>query len=69
MSEKYGPLLSPFFIGLMGTDVLFKLLNSANKVIFMEIHELFKAIVMHCPHVKYCNILMTELNSKNCQVR
>lgn len=69
MCDKYGPSINNFISNLMGTDILFKLLCSANRVIFMEIHELFKAIVMQCPQVKFYKIFATEMNSKNCQVR
>lgn len=36
--DKEGPLMHSFAINLLGTDSIFKLINSSNKVIFACVH-------------------------------
>lgn len=54
--DKEGPLMHSFAINLLGTDTIFKLINSTNKAIFACVHELIKSIVVNSPHPKLYTI-------------
>lgn len=45
--------MHPFINILIGTEVLWKLVNSSNKVVFMSVNELMKAIVVNCGNSKF----------------
>jgi hypothetical protein len=67
--ENYGQTLHPFVVSIFKTDILFKLLNSSNKIIYSAVSELFMAIMARCPHYELYPILIAELGNKNVRVR